>query len=205
MESVHPIRIVHLGSSNQSLFQQVVAEMKVGWSFQAIQGGNLSDLCFGDQENVIFISDQDHRGSTEWLCDLLHHIPQNNALCAALIIQSPEETVPTEYNDLVEYLEPPLAPWRTARTLFGLASTLTNKRQIHQLHANLTLRSQELAELSKIGVALSSERDQDRLLEMILTEAREITFADAGSLYLVEKSPHIPAKEKDFWADKHFV
>ncbi|MCS3904561.1 HD-GYP domain-containing protein (c-di-GMP phosphodiesterase class II) [Methylohalomonas lacus] len=43
--------------------------------------------------------------------------------------------------------------------------------------------SQLLAELSNIGIALSVERDHDRLLEMILTRAREMTGADGGTLY----------------------
>lgn len=43
-------------------------------------------------------------------------------------------------------------------------------------------------ELNQIGVALSSTRDVGSLLEMILGKAREITSADAGSLYLVEAS-----------------
>ncbi|MFI5310219.1 MAG: HD-GYP domain-containing protein [Gemmatimonadales bacterium] len=45
----------------------------------------------------------------------------------------------------------------------------------------------DLNELTRIGVALSTERDLLTLLGMILTEARRITTADAGSLYLVER------------------
>ncbi len=41
-------------------------------------------------------------------------------------------------------------------------------------------------ELLEIGAALSAERDVERLLERILTAARELVAADAGSLYLVE-------------------
>jgi HD-GYP domain-containing protein (c-di-GMP phosphodiesterase class II) len=41
-------------------------------------------------------------------------------------------------------------------------------------------------ELLEIGAALSAERDVRRLLERILTAARELVAADAGSLYLVE-------------------
>ncbi len=44
----------------------------------------------------------------------------------------------------------------------------------------------ETDELARIGVALSSERDVDALLTLILQKAREITGADAGSLYLLE-------------------
>lgn len=52
--------------------------------------------------------------------------------------------------------------------------------------AEAALRSREIAELTQIGVALGTERDLEALLELILTQARRITQADAGSLYLVE-------------------
>jgi HD-GYP domain-containing protein (c-di-GMP phosphodiesterase class II) len=38
--------------------------------------------------------------------------------------------------------------------------------------------------LNKIGIALSSEKNMDRLLEMILDEAKSFTSADGGTLYL---------------------
>jgi HD-GYP domain-containing protein (c-di-GMP phosphodiesterase class II) len=44
----------------------------------------------------------------------------------------------------------------------------------------------ELEELNRIGMALSGTRDVEHLLALILQKAREITGADAGSLYLVE-------------------
>ena len=50
-----------------------------------------------------------------------------------------------------------------------------------------TDRARELGELTAIGVALSTERDLHTLLELILTQARRLTNADAGSLYLVER------------------
>ena len=40
-----------------------------------------------------------------------------------------------------------------------------------------------LRELNKIGIALSAEKDHDRLLEQILLKAMEITHADGGTLY----------------------
>jgi HD-GYP domain-containing protein (c-di-GMP phosphodiesterase class II) len=52
----------------------------------------------------------------------------------------------------------------------------------------------ELSELNAIGIQLSAERNLDVLLETILTKAREITRADAGSLYLVEESVNGPAR-----------
>ena len=44
-----------------------------------------------------------------------------------------------------------------------------------------------ISELNKIGIALSAERNIDSLLTLILSKSREITSADAGSLYLVER------------------
>ncbi len=40
-----------------------------------------------------------------------------------------------------------------------------------------------LQELNTIGVALSAETDQDKLLEMILSQSRKLTNADGGTLY----------------------
>jgi HD-GYP domain-containing protein (c-di-GMP phosphodiesterase class II) len=46
--------------------------------------------------------------------------------------------------------------------------------------------NRDFAELNQIGIALSETRDVDQLLSLILRKAREITGADAGSLYVEE-------------------
>jgi HD-GYP domain-containing protein (c-di-GMP phosphodiesterase class II) len=46
---------------------------------------------------------------------------------------------------------------------------------------------ERLEALNKIGIALSSETDLSRLLELIVRETRSFTNADAGSLYLVDR------------------
>lgn len=45
---------------------------------------------------------------------------------------------------------------------------------------------QRIQRLNAIGIALSAQRDHAKLLEMILSSAREITSADAGTLYIIE-------------------
>src|SRR5215470_14298028 len=52
--------------------------------------------------------------------------------------------------------------------------------------ADLARATHELRELIGIGVRIAAERDTEALLELILTTAREITWSDAGSLYLVD-------------------
>lgn len=46
----------------------------------------------------------------------------------------------------------------------------------------------DLRELSRVGAALSTERDLITLLEMILWQALRLSSADAGSLYLTERA-----------------
>jgi HD-GYP domain-containing protein (c-di-GMP phosphodiesterase class II) len=48
----------------------------------------------------------------------------------------------------------------------------------------------ELSELIEIAKALTTEREIDRLLNLILEKARFITGADAGSLYVIEGDDH---------------
>jgi HD-GYP domain-containing protein (c-di-GMP phosphodiesterase class II) len=51
----------------------------------------------------------------------------------------------------------------------------------------LEIAEREREQLNEIGIALSSQRDVRELLNLILAKAREITRADAGSLYLIEE------------------
>ncbi len=42
-------------------------------------------------------------------------------------------------------------------------------------------------ELAQIGIALSTEKDINKLLEIIVDEARSLTAADGGTLYLIDE------------------
>jgi len=81
----------------------------------------------------------------------------------------------------------PVSPGRLQRKLERALDSIQNRRVIRQLERKVSRKGEELDELNKIGVALSAERDIDKLLEQILTKSRAITGADAGSLYIVER------------------
>ena len=85
-------------------------------------------------------------------------------------------------------------PLATARiTLHGAlmhAAALVATRRATQLEGR---SASDVTELARIGVALSTERDLFTLLEMILNQARRLSSADAGSLYLVEQHDRSPA------------
>jgi HD-GYP domain-containing protein (c-di-GMP phosphodiesterase class II) len=69
----------------------------------------------------------------------------------------------------------------------ALANIELSQRE-KDLRAELARAEREMEELNRIGIALSQTREMGALLSLILTKAREITGADAGSLYLVEET-----------------
>jgi hypothetical protein len=81
----------------------------------------------------------------------------------------------------------PVTPVRLRRKLERAIETVHSRRVIRQLESAVSRKGDELSELNHIGVQLSAQRDIDKLLELILQKSREITGADAGSLYLVER------------------
>ncbi len=62
-----------------------------------------------------------------------------------------------------------------------------HRSKAHQSEVRREIVSRNLENLTQIGIALSAERDNHRLLDLILTRSRELTNADAGSLYLIEE------------------
>jgi HD-GYP domain-containing protein (c-di-GMP phosphodiesterase class II) len=63
-------------------------------------------------------------------------------------------------------------------------------------------RGSDLEALNEIGMALSTEKDLGRLLDLIVSKSRQMTWADAGSLYLIEADPNIPDDAKDYFKNK---
>src|SRR5262249_40696507 len=72
-----------------------------------------------------------------------------------------------------------------ARALLASYRILEERARGARDRRALTARTNEAQALVEIGIALSAETDPQKLLEAILTRARRLTTADAGSLYLV--------------------
>ena len=53
------------------------------------------------------------------------------------------------------------------------------------VHGYIDSLQNQISNMSAIGLALSKERDMDKLLEMILLEAKRISNADGGTLYMM--------------------
>jgi HD-GYP domain-containing protein (c-di-GMP phosphodiesterase class II) len=74
---------------------------------------------------------------------------------------------------------------RAVRSIFRI---LEDRASSARARRSLASRTEEIRALLDVGVSLAAERDRDRLLEKILSSARALTHADAGSLYLVDPS-----------------
>ncbi|MFC1732376.1 HD domain-containing phosphohydrolase [candidate division KSB1 bacterium] len=72
---------------------------------------------------------------------------------------------------------------------------LQQKFEAEYLKKELAARDEQLQQLAHVGQLLMIEKDTHTLLNLILQKSREMTNADAGSIYLVEKAedekPHL--------------
>ncbi|HUP49683.1 MAG TPA: HD domain-containing phosphohydrolase [Thermoanaerobaculia bacterium] len=87
------------------------------------------------------------------------------------------------------YLSLPASP-STPVLLSGVKRAyqfLYQKMRADQLERQLSERTKELQKVSEVGIALATVRDHPVLLTMILSKARELARADAGSLYLLDE------------------
>ncbi|MCA1581561.1 MAG: GAF domain-containing protein [Acidobacteria bacterium] len=73
-----------------------------------------------------------------------------------------------------------------ARAVRSLFRVLEDRTRSARARRELSNRTSEIRSLVDVGIALSAESDHEQLLEQILSSARALTAADAGSLYLVE-------------------
>jgi HD-GYP domain-containing protein (c-di-GMP phosphodiesterase class II) len=95
------------------------------------------------------------------------------------------DSVPAELVfDEVTSLKNPETFLRTVRNLFRRRWL---ERELARKEALLQARETENSELLQVGIALSAEKDNNKLLDYILKQVRHIARADAGTLYLLER------------------
>jgi len=92
--------------------------------------------------------------------------------------------MPTEF--LSGFLTQPTSPRRLLVAIRAGFREAAARAETARARGEAAQRAREIGELTRIGVALGTERDIKTLLDLILTQARRITQSDAGSLYLVE-------------------
>ena len=99
-----------------------------------------------------------------------------------------EDDVPSELpaEALAGFIKSPVA---SRHLLVGIRSALlvsAARRDTARARAETAARTHEITELTEFGIQLTTEKNYNTLLDLILTQARRITQSDAGSLYVVE-------------------
>lgn len=90
-------------------------------------------------------------------------------------------------NNAFAYLPPRPAPAVLAQSLESAFENVQLAERLAEAETLVKRSRREIDELNRIGVALSAEKEPQKLLDLILRACREITQSDAGSLYLVEE------------------
>ncbi len=65
------------------------------------------------------------------------------------------------------------------------APVMINMKQMREKKSGYRTYHDQVEHLIQVGIALSGEKNIDRLLEIIVEEARKLTNADAGTLYIM--------------------
>ncbi len=84
------------------------------------------------------------------------------------------------------WLVRPLDPAAAIATVTAARRLLNERREIERLRETAGAMTRETDRLLSIGIALSAERNISKLHELIVRNARELTRADSGSLFLLE-------------------
>ena len=107
-----------------------------------------------------------------------------------IYVLAADATLPPEASGIpvFNFLAPPFQPAVVASTINAAFDNLRLARRQTALEQELLKARGEIDELNQIGIALSTQRDTEPLLNLILQKSREITTSDAGSLYLVEEN-----------------
>ena len=110
----------------------------------------------------------------------------------AVIVLAPGEAAPEGLEDIA--IRPPAdAPPAALRELLRVAlQNSVLKLDVRQLEEQARRQHRQFEELNRIGIALSAERDIDKLQEFILTTMRQLTNADGASLWLKTDDDDVP-------------
>src|SRR5881628_2510308 len=147
------------------------------------------DLAVTDDRPTVFLLDAESRSA--FPVDVMRSFVDAGGAIVALGRNGETdvpEGLPTEF--LSGFLTQPTSPRRLLVAIRAGFREAAARAETARARAEAAQRAREIGELTRIGVALGTERDIKTLLDLILTQSRRITQSDAGSLYLVETNEH---------------
>src|SRR2546423_218926 len=102
----------------------------------------------------------------------------------ALVLLAPGQNAPEQVASIAIEVPPDASPSAVRELVRVGMENIALKQQMAQLEAEAHRRHRQFRELNRIGVALSAEKDIERLQSFILTTMRQLTHADGASLWL---------------------
>jgi HD-GYP domain-containing protein (c-di-GMP phosphodiesterase class II) len=109
---------------------------------------------------------------------------------ATIVVADPGDTSMmwlAESSHVAGWLVRPLDPIAVIATVTAARRMLRERTESERMRERAGAMTKETDRLLSIGVALSAERNISKLHELIVRNARELTRADGGSLFLLEK------------------
>src|SRR5881394_2349055 len=143
------------------------------------------ELAVADDRPTVFLLDAESRSA--FPVDVMRSFVDAGGAIVALGREGETdvpEGLPTEF--LSGFLTQPTSPRRLLVAIRAGFREAAARAETARARGEAAQRAREIGELTRIGVALGTERDIKTLLDLILTQSRRITQSDAGSLYLVE-------------------
>ena len=139
--------------------------------------------------NVILVDEDssEHENTSK-----LDEVCKNGTPAAVILIESSGNGIPHTHEQSSLTSGIVQKPISTGPLLVSLRAGFRHaayRLAAYQEESHRKIISRNLDNLTQIGIALTTEQNNSRLLDMILTESRDLTNADAGSLYLVEETP----------------
>ena len=145
---------------------------------EAALDGRAAALVLADPERLA----EERDAVEKWL----HNGGAGRAVLVAVAASGDGDELLQRFPFVDDVLARPISAARLRQKLERAFEGLQIRRAISQLHSAIERKDKALRELNEIGTQLSAQRDIKKLLDLILQKSREITGADAGSLYLVE-------------------
>ena len=110
----------------------------------------------------------------------------------ALVLLGPGQRAPGPLAKIAIELPPDASPAALRELIKVAMENVVLKEQVTQLESEAHRRHRQFRELNRIGIALSAEKDIERLQSFILTTMRQLTHADGASLWLKEEEDGVP-------------
>ena len=128
-------------------------------------------------------------GSRTKIAHALRLIDQEEGAATIVVAEPGESSMMwlAESDHVAGWLVRPLDPIAVVATVTAARRLLNERHQAKRMREMAGTLTKDTDRLLSIGIALSAERDIAKLHELIVRNARELTRADGGSLFLLEK------------------